>query len=406
MRRAVACILLVLAAPALAVALDQPVTGAKLQLKQSSAGKQKLVFQSKDQSFPFPIIQGPDDPSAVGATIEIVTPGLAPVPFFAPDNAVSPGWTSKPSAVPLHRFKRAKDAVATTPIKAITIKSGRGFSVIGEATGIPLDGTRGTVAVRITIGSLRACARFTGVAVTKDAVGAFLGKNATTDGFADCSLTSLTGEPPRCGDGEVNQSSEECDADSCASFGMLMCRPPGASNECTCCTDSAPSGVPCCNPSAVAVHYPPDDQRCFAMRCDPPDSCRDGDECQADHSCCSTLGGNTCVMSYFPYSSQMIPLAPCCPGLECRRSSMPFGAVCCAAGGTTCAADGDCCTGHCQIGGTCEACRAGAISCSSNAECCSGSCTGGVCDACAPTGTFCTSGATCCSSTCVGFQCQ
>ena len=59
-------------------AYDVPVTGATLLLKQSASGKQKLVFQSKDPTFPFPAHDGPEDPMNVGATIELITPGVQP----------------------------------------------------------------------------------------------------------------------------------------------------------------------------------------------------------------------------------------------------------------------------------------------------------------------------------------
>ena len=62
------------------------------------------------------------------------------------------------------------------------IKDGRGLTIQGDATGIPLDGARGTVGIRITIGDHRSCARFTGATVTKDVAGAFQGKNAVANG--------------------------------------------------------------------------------------------------------------------------------------------------------------------------------------------------------------------------------
>jgi peptide/nickel transport system substrate-binding protein len=53
-------------------AFDQPVSGVKLLLKQSSSGKQKLTFQSKDPLMPFPPNGGPEDPRDAGATIEVI----------------------------------------------------------------------------------------------------------------------------------------------------------------------------------------------------------------------------------------------------------------------------------------------------------------------------------------------
>lgn len=239
--------------------------------------------------------------------------------------------------------------------------------------------------------------------------GTFLGKNATADGLVDCAVTSLTGAPATCGDGEINQLSEGCDMSCDPIYGDLTCRPPGTSNECGCCWDGGPNAyIPCCNPSSIHLIYPPSYGACIATRCDPPDACEPGDQCQADNSCCSVLGGNLCAMAYAPAlgNYNLIVLNDCCPGLECRRLVFPEGTACCAAGGTACAGDADCCTRHCRIDGTCEACRAVTSGCTTGDECCSGYCSAGVCGTCAPTGQLCASGATCCSGTCTAFFCE
>lgn len=413
MRRAVALVVFVVyASPALAQPVDYPIIGTKLLLKQSSSGKQKLVFQSKGPSFPFPPSGGFDDPRNTGATIEIVTPG-APLggPFVAPANVVQqPGWTLKSGgATHSYKYKRDKAHVTTTAIKGIVIKDERGITVQGEATGIPLDGARGTVGIRITIGDVRSCARFTGAAVKKDVPGAFQGKDGSSVGLADCGVAALTGQVPTCGDGDLNQSSEECEGTQCEipGAGYFDCRPPGAANECECCTDTGLSIIPCCNPSSIVIAYPPVSKVCIPTGCTPPDSCRSGDTCQPDESCCSARDGNVCIQAYAPpFNFAMVDSVPCCPGLECRRLALPEGATCCAAGGTACTEDAECCTGHCEGGGTCEACRAGAAGCANDWECCSGSCAAGLCAACAPPGTFCTANDACCSGTCSAFQCQ
>jgi len=412
MHRAAAIILCTLvAAPAFGQVVDHPISGAKLLLKASSSGKQKLVFQSKDPSFPFPERFSFDDPTEMGpVTIEILTPGVpAGTEFEAPPNSEQPGWTYKRGAARSYKYKRDKTLVSTTTIKGITLKEGRALTVIGDAAGIPLDGARGTVGIRITFGlytKQRACARFSGVAVAKDAPGAFVGKNATTSGLTDCELTTLTGAAPVCGDGEVNQESEGCDGAAACEIDSLECRPPGAPGECGCCSDGYPSAAPCCNPSSIAIYYPPMDKTCIPTGCTPPYTCRGGDECRSDETCCSTNGGNYCMQAYAPpFINTMVSSVTCCAGLECSRPAFPLGVVCCGSAGTACGGDGECCTGHCQSG-TCEACRSGGAACGNPAECCSGSCTSGVCDVCATAGTLCSSDAQCCSGTCSGLMCQ
>ena len=70
--------ILVLCGARLAVATDQPISGAKLTLRRSSSGKEKLVFVSKDPLFLFPAIGSADDPgtgSPGGATLELESTG-------------------------------------------------------------------------------------------------------------------------------------------------------------------------------------------------------------------------------------------------------------------------------------------------------------------------------------------
>lgn len=412
MRRAVAIALAVaVAAPALADVVDHPIAGAKLVMKASPSGKQKLIFQSKDPNFPFPPHLGDGDPTQMGTvTIEILTPGVpAGTEFVVWPNSIQPGWTYKEGSVRAYKYKRAKDVVVATTIKGMQIKEGRGVTVLGDATGIPLDGARGTVAIRISNGvgtKHRACASFGGAAVTKDVPGAFTGKNASATGLVDCSLASLTGATPVCGDGEVNQENEGCDGAAACEIDGLECRPPGAPGECGCCSDGYPSAAPCCNPSSIAIYYPPMDKTCIPTGCTPPYTCRGGDECRSDETCCSTNGGNYCMQAYAPpFINTMVSSVACCAGLECSRPAFPLGVVCCGSAGTACGGDGECCTGHCQSG-TCEACRSGGGACGNPAECCSGSCTSGVCDVCATAGTLCSSDSQCCSGTCSGLVCQ
>jgi hypothetical protein len=61
----------VLAWSASALATDQPISGAKLQLRQAASGKQKLVFQSRDPSFLFPPLGGADMPIVHGIGLRL-----------------------------------------------------------------------------------------------------------------------------------------------------------------------------------------------------------------------------------------------------------------------------------------------------------------------------------------------
>lgn len=117
------------------------------------------------------------------------------------------------------------------------------------------------------------------------------------------------------------------------------------------------------------------------------------------------------------------------------RCGLPPGA--CRGQKATCAADGDCCSNHCDgASGTCTTlCAAASASCTTGADCCTSSCTNGRCDgappvtppaggpaddaepgepadgepgvpACASIGAACTTGSSCCSALCLGGFCD
>jgi hypothetical protein len=390
-------------AAAPAAALDQPIAGAKLLLRRSTSGGERLVFVSKDPAFLFPALAGGDDPStgsSSGLVVEVFT-SAEPlgVALTAPAGSGVPGWTAHPGIPPRLRFVNRGAPDALSSFRKIVLTDDKVLKVGGREVGLALTAPLGSVGIRITTGTLRNCALFGPSTVRSDVAGAFVAKSAPATAIADCSNASLGGVEPTCGDDVVNQSSEECDGSAACSFGAgFDCGPPGFSTACQCCTYGGPNSafVPCCNPSSIFLPYPDSNGDCLPTRCDPPFDC-EGRQCEPDGSCCSA-GGQTCI-GWAPNLPSGWLLLPCCPGLECRSPDGFGGIDCCVSDGDACATDTECCTGHC-VAGTCEPCRGTGSSCVSPFECCSLSCTAGLCDACAAVGANCLSNATCCSGSC------
>lgn len=356
-------IALVVAVVVPALAADHPVAGTKLILKRAG-GREQLVFQSKDPTFPFPLLGTPDVPTMAGAVVEIFS-GSEPagVAFTAPAVVGTPGWSYHDGVADTYRFKNAQAPSGISALKTASLREGKGFKVAGKLAGLSLAAPAGFVSVRITMGSLRSCARFDPATVRTDVPGLFRARGALAGALTDCADDTLTGGGATtttsttiagvCGDGTIDQPSEGCDgADVGGCAGPLpgiqySCRPPGVANACTCCGNGGigTGAYGCCNPSAVLIPigiY--ENADCVATRCDPPFPCSGTDTCQPDGSCCTSLGA-TCNASFPPNYY----FNPCCPGLECAGVG-DFGATCCVSNGGACGDAGDCCSGNCDTG--------------------------------------------------------
>jgi hypothetical protein len=190
-----AAALLVLGFVAAAHAVDVPIDGRKLVLKRSSAGREKLTFLSVDPDQPFPAAAGADDPTdgtPGGMTIEVFSAASPVRPALnAPPGAGSPGWQAKSEA---YVFVNASAPAGISPLRKVSLKHGRALKVVAKSLGgLPLDGQQGSVAVRITFGTLRSCARFDGAAVRRDQAGAFVAGSTLATALPDCSDATLGG---------------------------------------------------------------------------------------------------------------------------------------------------------------------------------------------------------------------
>jgi len=179
-------------------ALDVPIDGRKLVLKRSSSGREKLTFVSRDADAPFPPIGGADDPSSGtpgGLVVELFSTATPVRPSLAaPPGVGSPGWRVKVGASGAYVFTNPSAPLGPSPVRKVSLKQGRATKVVAASLGgLPLDGPQGSVAIRLTTGTLRSCARFQGGAVRRDLAGIFVATNAPGAALADCSDASLGG---------------------------------------------------------------------------------------------------------------------------------------------------------------------------------------------------------------------
>jgi hypothetical protein len=94
----------------------------------------------------------------------------------------------------MYKFGNPSAPAGPSPIKLARLKSGKLLKVRAATAGLPLAQAHGSVAVRITTGTSRNCARFTASSstITRDEPGKFIAKAASASGLPDCSDASLT----------------------------------------------------------------------------------------------------------------------------------------------------------------------------------------------------------------------
>ena len=346
-------------------AYDQPISATKLSLR-SAGGRQRMQFASKDPAVPFPVIGSDDDPasgSPGGALIELFSIHVPQGERLGlPAGVGNPGWTVRDGAADSYRFRNPDAPDSFSRVRKLLLKEGKGLNVAAGAS-LGLSAPQGAVGVRITTGSLRSCALFNGPTIVRDEPGRFIARGATAAALPDCSDLALTGRtttttsttiPGICGDGVVNQSSEECDGTAGLSTGICMvvpvvgCFPPGDPHECTCCTkfnlcEAFGSHLHCCPgmycvfPGGPATYG----GTCRRLTCGPGEDCTFGDAC-VDGICCIPTIGTPCTFG--PPSAS----TPCCAPAICG----PVGnaGVCCLPDGVACTGDSQCCVGVCTGG--------------------------------------------------------
>lgn len=175
--------------------IDAPIDAKKLVLKRTGSGKETLSFTSSDDDFGFPAIGGADDPASGvpgGMTVEIISETEGVATFVIPPGLGSPiGWKVKEATVSSYKYKNKNAPGAPTEIKTVALKEGKTVKLKAKSVGVDMDVPARSMAIRITTGAVRSCARFDGLSIFRDEPGNFLGKNATSSSLPDCSDATL-----------------------------------------------------------------------------------------------------------------------------------------------------------------------------------------------------------------------
>ena len=164
---------------------DHPVDGRKLTARRANSGKETLAFASKSPGVAFPTPGGPDDPRSVGATIEILSPAEGTATLALPAGA----WSLNKAGT-RYKFTNRSAPNATSAVKVVTLVRSKGLSFTSKDLGLPFALPEGRVAVRLTTGAQRSCARFGGT-ITRDVPGKFVAKSASAAGLSDCRDATL-----------------------------------------------------------------------------------------------------------------------------------------------------------------------------------------------------------------------
>lgn len=323
--RPIAALTVFFALTSAASALDHPIAGrAKILLVQSS-GKEKLTFVARDSAFLFPAIGGADDPSQVGATVDIV-----PQPKHYPGVlSLTGGWTSKVGVRGSYTFKNlaAPDGVSTVRMQIVEGKQIKLTAKTIGGAGATVSHTDGFV-VRVTIGTVRNCVRFGPVPAQVYGDGfKFLAKASSAEPLADCSDAAI-GMPSPC-DFSYPTCGGACPTgESCTTFGIdpgfghCGCLPVGATACGTpgvpTCGGACPSGETCRSAYGLPV---------FGSRlgcdCGPPDPCGSGGiDCPNGFACGYLPPRTTCL----PIMCGLYPacgVGPCRDGGTC--TTQPLG---------------------------------------------------------------------------------
>ena len=309
---------------------DGPVAGTALSLKRSGSLAERLVFVSKDALLPFPAFGGPDDPRTTGLTIELISPVRPTATLTLAAGTGTPGWTVKDGASRDSYKFGDKLAGAASPIALVQMKEGKLLKIMARAAGFPLSAPTGPVAIRITMGSLRICARFRADTIRTDKDATYVAAKATTFGLYDCSSESLGAyDATECALGDLSTS-----------YGCGGACPPGAVcatrdlSTCTCIDETEPCGstAPACNGAC------PDGEACMGIggyilpRCG-----------------CLPIGSTPCGTSQCG--------GDCPPDMECNYFVRQFQTGCECGGTGPCGVDGD----DCPPGSVCHQGRPGSF---------------------------------------------
>lgn len=199
------------ALPVEAIAADYPLADAKLVIKAISPGRERIVFESRDATLPFPARGGVDDPSLGGAVIELWSLDTGPVPFEAESGRTGRRWRVGAGG---YRYRKLVGPFGPAVVRRIRLQEGKRLRFVLHSSAPELAFPVAAVGVRVTMGSLRYCARLDPDAVIRNGARKYRAQAADGATLDDCSDATV-GPGIMCGDGgcEIGESPASCPQD-------------------------------------------------------------------------------------------------------------------------------------------------------------------------------------------------
>ena len=337
-----------LAFAAIASATDHPQIAARLSLRQST-DRSSLVWVTK---LP-PLVLPAASPTLAPASLAIQAQSGEGAVFDLPPG----GWTADATGS-TYKFKNADAPAGLSQVRLVILEDGKALKVFAKSSGLTLDEpSQGSVYVALAIGDDVYCSTCT--VPTHDEPGRYAAKACPVPAACVPPTTTVTSTttsttnplPGTCGNGVVDQPSEQCDGadpgicDDYPEFPFpIECRPPGDVAECLCCSPgcfiSPFGGSGCCPGEQCQDTTGVGSVRagaCIRTTCAQDGDCGTG-HC-ADGACCSVQG-------------QLCGVLDCCPGSGLVCSSTPDSLLlsCCLPAGATCGTTAACCSRVCDAG--------------------------------------------------------
>lgn len=197
--------------PVAAYTTEQPISGAKLVLQQTSR-RSSLEFTSKDGAFLLPTPGGSDDPRLVGLELDVTSLTGETGHLSLPPSPT--GWTVRTGHASGYKFR---DASSTLDLALL--QQGRTLRIKAHAATLGLTTPQGGVAIRVRTGSLLNCAFFDTPSV--DVTGRFVARKAPAPASCSTGATTTTTTIPNCsGEGGICiEGGGCCPGLQCASTG-------------------------------------------------------------------------------------------------------------------------------------------------------------------------------------------
>lgn len=285
-----------------AQAVDQPISAGRLSVRRGPLAE-KFAFISTDPALLFPAIGSADDPTQGGAVVEVFSSNDEPVRFTIPPGTA---WHSTTRTHATYRFHNVAAPAGPTPVARMVIRSGARLQVAIKSAGLTLTAPASFVAIRVTTGALRNCARFGPSDLRANDTTRLLADATDAPPIADCSDASLLGTTP-CGTPGIPVCGGDCpDGSTCQPAFIPLSAGGGFNCQCL--------ARPRCD-NGFGFGGAPEEG--FPFSCYPL-------TCSGTYPACSTTCGDGGTCSPFTVNTSTVALCVCASAAACDDTARGF----------------------------------------------------------------------------------